>query len=338
MRHVFPTSEIPHLWAHQSQGDGRNPQGNLFFQGPTIYSYRQNWPLARIYTHPTRGKLVLTNSERYSVTTAAHQSAVNRSASHLPCVAVPQCIIGDYTHTEKQDHALNLGYFAEQITEQLAKAKRAVQISTVNWRTASAQSRYQDALDYSAFFGIRRKVAPFPAAEFDAARERAQRIETPDPVRDAAKIRARERKRIATLAAFDLKRTAWRENTGAPYHRLTRRERQQWRELPVMLRVSGDQIESSMGARIPLEHAPRLWRLIQACRSSGRAYARNGHTEHAGTYAIDAISAEGELRAGCHTIPYAELELLARTLGLLGDASEPGHPDNPRSNYGDAPC
>jgi hypothetical protein len=84
----------------------------------------------------------------------------------------------------------------------------------------------------------------------------------------------------------------------------------------VLLRVSGDQIESSMGARIPLEHAPRIWTLVQACRSSGRAYERNGHTEHAGPYAIDSVSAEGELRAGCHTIPYAELELLARALGL----------------------
>jgi hypothetical protein len=84
----------------------------------------------------------------------------------------------------------------------------------------------------------------------------------------------------------------------------------------VLLRVSGDQIESSLGARIPLEHAPRIWKLIQACRSTGRTYAKNGHTEHAGPYAIDSVSAEGELRAGCHTIPYAELELLARTLGL----------------------
>jgi hypothetical protein len=305
---------------------------------------------------------VLTNSEYASVTTAKHQSDVKRAAQHLPCVAVPCVVIEGAGTLSHQD---NLKYFAEQIAEHLAKAKRAMQVSTVDWRTASAQGLHQNALDYSEFFGIRRKVAAFPAAELDAARERAQRIETPDPVRDAAKIRARERKRIATLAAFDLKRARerkaaaleasvskyrdmraeylaahdmaaiWRQGgsaylaapewwNGAPLivrKALSSSRRGNWYGgatygAPVMLRVSGDQIESSMGARIPLEHAPRLWALIQACRSTGRAYAANGHTEHAGPYAIDSVSAEGELKAGCHTIPYAELELMARTLGL----------------------
>jgi hypothetical protein len=363
MRHVFPTSEIPHLWAHQSQSDARNPQGNLFFQGPTIYSYRTSWPLARIYTkkktpsyalqrtnallNETKqamarddGVLVLTNSERYSIITAAHQSAVNRSVPHLPCVAVPNVNI--YPGEAKELHARNMAYFAEQIAEHLAKAKRAMQVSTVEWRTNAAVARSQDAIAYSVFFGIRRKAPTYDSAALTAALDRARRIETPDPVRDAAKIRARERKaardealtaeyRVKLDAHYAAQTSAWRAggNMWEPdwWRALPRKMKQNltggrygWAGLPnapaCMLRVSGDQIESSMGARIPLEHAPRLWRLIQACRGSGRAYARNGHTEHAGTYAIDAISAEGELRAGCHTIPYAELELLARTLGL----------------------
>ena len=85
---------------------------------------------------------------------------------------------------------------------------------------------------------------------------------------------------------------------------------------PCLLRVRGDQIETSQGARIPLDHAPRIWRLVSACVSTGREYKRNGHTEHAGEYAIDSISAVGELRAGCHTISYAELQKLARSLQL----------------------
>jgi hypothetical protein len=354
MRHVFPTSEIPHLWANQTQEDARNNGGNLFFEGATIYSYRHSWPLARIYQNK-RGAarmanvntirertLVLTNSDRVSNTTAKHQSDVNRAAQHLPCVAVPRVtpVYGD--KMSAYDHARNMAYFAEQIAEHLAKAKRAMQVSTVDWRTASAQGLHQNALDYSAFFGIRRKVAPFPAAEFDAARERAQRIETPDPVRDAAKIRARERKaareealtaeyRAKLEAHYAEQASTWRAggNMQHPewWRALSRKMKQTltgrrygWAGLPdvsaCMLRVSGDQIESSLGASIPLEHAPRIWALVQACRSSGRAYEKNGHTEHAGPYAIDSVSAQGELKAGCHTIPYAELELLARTLGL----------------------
>jgi len=63
-RHVFPTSEIPHKWAHATQSDARNNGGNLYFRGDTIYSYRDSWPLARIYRHKKRGVLVLSNSDR----------------------------------------------------------------------------------------------------------------------------------------------------------------------------------------------------------------------------------------------------------------------------------
>src|SRR3990167_11282137 len=48
-RHVFPTDEIPHKWAHQTQEEARNPQGNLYFRGPTLYSYRDSYPIARLF-------------------------------------------------------------------------------------------------------------------------------------------------------------------------------------------------------------------------------------------------------------------------------------------------
>src|SRR5205807_8092971 len=41
-RHVFPTGEIPHLWAHKVQPDARNADGNLYFGGDTIYSYGEH--------------------------------------------------------------------------------------------------------------------------------------------------------------------------------------------------------------------------------------------------------------------------------------------------------
>jgi hypothetical protein len=302
-----------------------------------------------------------------------------RAISHLPSIECPY-MPTEYAHQAKDAHAENLAYFAKEQAAHLAKAQRAMQVSTVRWRFESAQTLHLAAGNYSAFFGIRRKLPEFPVDAWQAAHDRATRIETPDPIRDAAKIRARERQAVrerATLQAqFDsyckdvaiwnaavLAERAklpphdpvaiWRETgkwesqrveVSAPLPRFTTgaeiyeyRHRQKMRrkleslfDLPmveqtydsrrpdsVFLRVNGDQIETSQGARVPLEHAPRLWRLVQACRATGRAYTANGHTEHAGPYAIDAVSAEGELRAGCHTIPYAELELLARSLGYV---------------------
>ena len=338
MRHVYPTDEVPHLWAHQSQSDARNPQGNLFFNGPTIYSYRTSWPLARIYKHVKRGTLVLTNADKCSTTTAGHQSAVNQACSHLSSAAVPQCVIGDWTHTEKQDHEINAAYFQSEIARLLKEAGHVLQVRSADWRNTQARELYIDALAYSRFFGIRRKIPAFPADEFDAARERARRIETPDPVKDAAKLRERAKREAARSARLDAlftlhfgeqeQRAAdWRAGAvssltarSAGYYGLSRADRyalqNREQDLPCMLRVSGDQIETSQGARIPLDHAPRVWALVQACRSSGRAYEKNGHTEHAGSYAIDSVSAAGDLKARCHTIAFAEIERLAVQLGL----------------------
>jgi hypothetical protein len=340
MRHVYPTSEVPHLWAHQSQDEARNPQGNLFFNGPTIYSYRTSWPLARIYKHVKRGVLVLTNANRCSVTTGGHQSAVNQACSHRTSAAVPhvECRYYAGRSIDAQDHELNAAYFQSEIARLSKEAGRVLSVRSVNWRVSEAQQQYTNALDYFTFFGIRRNVPAFPAEIFDAARERAERIETPDPIRDAAKIRERAKREAARSARLDAlfaqfygereQRIAdWHAGAvhsltakSAGYYSLSRADRQalQNREegLPCMLRVSGDQIETSQGARIPVEHAPRIWTLVQACRSSGRAYEKNGHTEYAGPYAIEGVSAEGELTAGCHKIAFAEIERLAVQLGI----------------------
>jgi hypothetical protein len=365
MRHVFPTSEVFHLWAHQTQSDARNGARNVFFEGPTIYSYRRTWPLARIYTkkrapkgaltHPNvllnatqqaqardEGIMVLTNSTRYSVTTAKHQSHANRAVSHLPSIAVP-CV--DNMHTYHPMHATNLEHFQKESARLLAEAKRVLSSNACRWRLESAQTLHLAAGNYSKFFGIRRKVPDFPVAEWQAALDRAQRIETPDPVRDAAKIRARAKaaeRFDAQVADYRAKLAAHQAQDAEAWRlggHMTSPE--WWRAMPrkmrvaltgrrgglagspdavaCMLRVNGDQIETSQGARIPLDHAPRIWRLVQACREVGRPYARpeqRSFSEHAGTYAIDSISAEGDLKVGCHNIPYAELERMARTLGF----------------------
>jgi hypothetical protein len=72
IKRVFTTPQTAHVWAAQSQDDGRSSNGNLYFRGRTIYSYRDSWPLACF----VRPDVVLINSEKYSVTTSGHLSDV----------------------------------------------------------------------------------------------------------------------------------------------------------------------------------------------------------------------------------------------------------------------
>jgi hypothetical protein len=71
------TDEAAHVWAAQTQEHGK--AGNVFFEGPTLYSYGRHFAVATIYKHEDGGNVALFNSRRYSNSTAKHQSAA-RSA------------------------------------------------------------------------------------------------------------------------------------------------------------------------------------------------------------------------------------------------------------------
>jgi len=92
-RQVFPNAQVAHVWAAQSQDEGRSGNGNLYFRGRTIYSYRESWPLAVILPDsyaPPEGereagwkyqRVVVLNTTSYSITTTGHLGDV-RSALH----------------------------------------------------------------------------------------------------------------------------------------------------------------------------------------------------------------------------------------------------------------
>jgi len=47
-------------------------------------------------------------------------------------------------------------------------------------------------------------------------------------------------------------------------------------------------------------------------------YQTNGHTIHLGHYTLDRIDADGTVKAGCHIIPFEEVEYIAGQLGVKG--------------------
>lgn len=354
-RQVFPTDEVPHKWAHQAQDAARNPQGNLYFKGATIYSYRDSWPLARIYERKG-ARLVLANCARYSVTTAAHQNAVNRACSHMPSLAVP-VVENRYGRAdlEKEEHARNLDYFIGEMVRLHREASRVMTESGATWRADHAAQLHKGMVDYMLFFGIRRKA---PALlSFADAIERARRIENPDLVRDAARIKAREARAKAagdveeyreemarsmraaghfigyrgthgkrwaqTLARLigqkgddraeflrvGCGRTDWR--MGHPFEVYNRHA-----SGAVMLRVVGEEIQTSQGARIPLAAAPMVWRMVEHARENGGRNYEGRLGYKIGDYRVTRIDADGTLVVGCHSIPHSELRAMARTLDL----------------------
>jgi len=86
--------------------------------------------------------------------------------------------------------------------------------------------------------------------------------------------------------------------------------------------ITGGDLQTSMGAAVPLVHAIRAFRFLKACKESGTGWTSNGRTVRVGHFQIDAIEPSGNFRAGCHTINWTETERLAMALGVF-DSSVP---------------
>jgi hypothetical protein len=89
--------------------------------------------------------------------------------------------------------------------------------------------------------------------------------------------------------------------------------------LPTMLRVVGETVQTSRGAEFPADHARRAFPLLQRIVESGKAWERNGHKIPLGHFQIDRVDIGGTVHAGCHTVPWSEVERAARDLGLIAE-------------------
>lgn len=320
--------ELCHQWAAQSRPHRK--AGNISYDGPTLYSYSA--AIARIHTlKAQRGEyapgahFVLMCQEQYSKTTAAHKSAARSAVSHMPLVQVPHIL-----PLSARDHGDNLDSILADMAELLKAAQRAQMPYNVEYRCNNARALRDLAAAYVVFFKVRRQVPAFPQLAWTNAMRRAERIANPDP----ASADKRERARAARIAAKAIRERKAQEL--AAVHDMARRS--DWRLhgafgaggygrfQPIMLRLDvtetptgwKEEIETSMGARIPAAAAPMVWGFIERIRARGEAWSRQGlaATLRIGDYPLDRIDADGTLHAGCHTIPYSELRMMARTLGL----------------------
>ena len=85
---------------------------------------------------------------------------------------------------------------------------------------------------------------------------------------------------------------------------------------PIRLRVKGDELQTTRGARVPLAHAVKAFRVIKRLHDKGQAYQRNGHTIHLGHFALDSIDTAGNVTAGCHTVAWEEIARVATLAGV----------------------
>jgi len=297
---VFPTDEIPHLWAHKVQASARNAGGNLFFDGDTIYSYGRHFPIAAHVTNAKGKPAILRNSGSYSVTTTGHQSAVARAIpDSIPTFIVPNVAETRYL---SNDHARNVKYFQDEIERVSNKASRAR--SNRDGLLTDAVNYAENLKGYCKFFGVKCPkvklygVNDLPSLKADLIKKQ---------IAETKKRKAEEKQReLAAIKSAQEGIAAFRAGEDYSNYNLY--------SVPTMLRIKGQEVETSRGVRIPVDHAVKGLRFVRAIVARGEDWQSNGHTFHLGHYALDRVSKDGTVKAGCHVITLDEIERIAPEL------------------------
>lgn len=351
-RHSFSSgSELAHAFAHQTSTYGRRADGRMYFEAEpkrisakvqrvsTIYSYGPHFPIASLYDTP-QGRICLFTSRGYSSSTSQHKSYVSYAVSHLS----PLYVVNPRQPEDTKAKAKAAIAAALTALKDPKERKLSTHLGAI-WHVVN------DANALAAALGFKWRLKP-PAlcsnfallARATAQDEKAQAA--------AAKREERRQWRYDHRAEWQRERDLnalkrWRKDPDAslPHNARAMSEWTQadndliearvglriaaWRAsghngwaLPggTYLRIDGQNIVTSKGANFPLAHGVRAWPFILKVRAGGQPWHTNGHKVPLGHYQIDRIDADGTVVAGCHVVPFAEIERIAKELHLEGVA------------------
>lgn len=295
-RYVYPTDQIFHLWANQTQDEARNPSRNVSFVGRTLSSYAQ--PIAYLGD----GYALVSNHD-WSVTTrrAQHRAwgAVNRH-THPRVWQVPT-IPSRYRDDWENVHRDALRMFRDDFAKAFRMATKSGHKVNRGWRADRVERVVSDWRAYCDQFSLEMDALP---PDYDAALAKARREAEQASAEREAVQRARDARRAARNAEL---RDAWLAGASNGYHTPGYHP---------ALRVRGECLETSAGASVPLPDAVRLFKLAQGVRARGAAWFP-AEPVRCGFYSLVGISAEGDLSIGCHRLAWSDMERVAQDVGVL---------------------
>jgi hypothetical protein len=339
-------SKIAHLWVgHNLSGEGqseaRNPQKNFYFTAETIYSYGSHFPIAKFVRSGKRQAIQFTTC-KYSVTTSQHISIVRDA---IRGNAIPVFNLYNPTDYRKEDiESRGIADYISRINEAIKDQ------NTPRIQTRRLQASREEALEliteckaYCKFWKIKfpkfPKVPALPA-NFGARRERELELEAArkEKKEEARKIaRAQwEKDNAEKVAKYKADVEEWNANfeqhitnwlaggeLNEPNRPYNYYDNSTPRSLPTLLRIKGNEVETSRYASFPIDHAKRGLALVRAVMTRGQDWAANGHTCKLGLYQLSRIEvstaqardAGGALVfAGCHIVPWESIARIAPAL------------------------
>ena len=296
MKTVFSSSsEVCHVWASRSQEAGR--AGNVSFRGNTIYSYDW-WPMARFL--PDKN-IVLMRSWSYSNSTSSHLNYVRR--------AIPDNyeVISVYNPDENavQENIDNFTGRIEGFYKDFQTAKKYKQ-----WHQSGEISTRKELKRYCRLFkceypakDIKKYSLNTKQANIEVEKQQARldELKAIQEVKYQKRLTEIEPMRKKALKAW----LSGESNQTSDYDKILKSYI--YISDSAVLRIKDDNIQTSMGANVPVKDAQRIWKLIQAGKSIKGLQI--GH------YTITSFN--GELKVGCHKIGKEEVNRIGELLDKI---------------------
>jgi hypothetical protein len=278
-------SELIHIWANNDDSSVFKRANSVSCQYDRLFSY--NTCIAEIVNGT-----VIFNNHGYSNSTSKHQSLA-RSAIHgleVIMIDLPKYNTSTLVFNQHDFDNLIVSWHEKLAEQYLLKASRSRKYVEFN---QSMAFKYLNALEqYAKFLGLEYKAKDLSALQ-QAAIDNDKKQKELDKIRAANRIKEQ---------AENLE--LWRHGEDVRINfEMT------------ALRVKGDQIETTKGARIPLEHAIKAWPLFKRIYDRNETFTPNGHTIHLGHYSVKQCDSKN-LIVGCHTIPMLEVLGIANQLHL----------------------
>lgn len=290
MKTVFSNRMVAHVWAQQSQDEGRGSGGNFYFSGNTIYSYGSHFPIAKFYGANT----VVMTTRGYSNSTSKHIGYVrNAIPSHCKIIRVHNIEDSAANFTNCESELITLARLFVK-----ARSRKGTILHQIHELVANTN-------EFAKLAKSRRRVTAPDA-------ESMQKIVDSYLRKHNAQIKRNNEKRkavaLAELAESKKKLAKWLRG-GAIIWRFS--------NLPVRLRIKGDMLQSSHGAECPLKFGERAYKQAKRCKEANIGWQTNGKTIKLGHFEIDKVEADGTIIAGCHTIPFKETLRIAKKAGWV---------------------
>lgn len=318
MKTHFTNAQCAHVWAQQTQPHGES--SGMHFDGAVIYSYET--PIAMFHDTP-QGKVCLITSQGYSPTTKSKHLGPVRTAVRgdvptfvVPWVGYDGCAQG--RDDSERSHVANMKFLIDDYQNIADRArKRRNDLYELHTRLTRAA---QAAKGYAKAFGQPRPYFA-PLKLYDAImRERAERDTPEGKAKRAKAAAARKAKETREYAA---RVSAWRagdavtlvngsavDEHGGALLRIVKRgpNLSAWTN-------SGDYVQTSLGAEVPLTEAKRLLAYVYSVLPvSGDVHCDTIMERSVGHFRLNTIHADGSVTIGCHKISAQEIERFAAAL------------------------